>query len=98
MSIMLVKCKIAGSTEASETAPGVQELKCWLPHGSAAPFRSCSVEIKQNCIRRGVGEKRDSVEPKILLGKRNRKRSLIQKKDWLQEFVICSSLQEPRGA
>ena len=81
MSIILVKCKIAGSTGASETAPGVQELKCWLPHGSAAPVRSCSVEIKQNCIRRGVGEKRDSLEPKILLGKRNRKRGLIQKKD-----------------
>lgn len=32
---------------------GAQELKCSLRHGSVAPFRSCWVEIKQNCIRKG---------------------------------------------
>lgn len=32
-------------------------MKCLLRHGSVATFRSCSVEIKQNCFRKGVAEK-----------------------------------------
>ena len=55
MSIILVKCKIAGSTGASETAPGVQELKCWLPHGSgAAQWKSNRIALGEEWVRKGT--------------------------------------------
>lgn len=100
MSIILVKCMITGYKDASGTAPagklGVQELKCLLRHGSAAPFRSCSVEIKQNYIRERSGWGSTLWNRKFYWD-RKRKRNLVQKEGLTPRMLICSSLPEPRG-
>lgn len=65
-------------------------------HGPAAPFRSCLMEIKQNCIRKGVAEKILS-ETEIFIGRGKEKKSVVQKEALTPRMLICPSLQDPRG-
>lgn len=54
------------------------------------------MEIKQNCIRKGVAEKVLS-ETEIFIGRGKEKKSVVQKEALTPRMLICPSLQDPRG-